>query len=353
VIIVLTLVGGEGDAVELPGIPAGVDLRSLPPDQLLDLLDEVADADAASKRNANTKRAYTDDWALWTQFCAGLDVDPLTARSGLFYTYVDFLERKEFWYKSELRRYSYASVERRFYGVVSLLRWYGVPVDATVTAKARAELDDFRIRLLAADEKRGRGKAAPISSGQLLDICHRLPASPWGVRNRAILLIGVAIAARRSELANLLVTDVVEDPAGRGLLVTVRVSKGGKGRQVPVMPTVDPSACPVRAWRAWTELAGIHTGPAFRGIHWRSEGVQPKGLTVQTIGEIWVEMGQLIGVALSGHSGRRTRITDLFGRGIPAEQICRISGHSIKSGTVHDYNDPIEIWNNPAVELGI
>lgn len=350
--IVLTLVGGEGDAVELPGIPAGVDLRSLPPGELLDLLDEIAETDAAGKRNANTKRAYTDDWALWTEFCTGLNVDPMTVRSGLFYTYVDFLERKEFWYRSELRKYSYASVERRFYGVISMMRWYGIAVGETVTDKARAELEDFRIRLLKNDEKRGRGKAAPISRGQLLEICHLLPATPWGLRNKAILLIGVAIAARRSELANLLVTDVVDDPDGRGLLVTVRVSKGGAGRQVPVRPTLDPSACPVRAWRAWIEWAGITSGPAFRAIHWRSEGVQPGGLCVQTIGEIWVQMGLLIGVALSGHSARRSRITDLFGRGIPAEQICRISGHSIKSGTVHEYNDPIEIWDNPAVDMG-
>jgi integrase len=350
--IVLTRVDGEMTAVEVPGIAAGVDLRSLPPGELLDLLDEIAETDIESKRNPNTKRAYADDWALWTEFCAGLNIDPMTVRSGLFYTYVDYLERKEFWYKSELRKYSYASVERRFYGVISMMRWYGIAVEETVTDKARTELEDFRIRLLKADEKRGRGKAAPISSGQLLDICHLLPATPWGLRNKAILLIGIAIAARRSELANLLVTDVVEDPDGRGLLVTVRVSKGGEGRQVPVRPTLDPSACPVRAWRAWIELAGIASDPAFRRIHWRSEGVQPEGLTVQTIGEIWVEMGQLIGVDLTAHSGRRTRITDLFGRGIPAEWICRISGHSVKSGTVHTYNDPIELWTNPAVDMG-
>jgi integrase len=85
------------------------------------------------------------------------------------------------------------------------------------------------------------------------------------LRNRAIVLVGLASAMRRSELIALNVDDV-EWREG-GIIIHIRQSKGdqgGEGQQVGVMKR--STACPVAALRAWLEAAAISEGPIFRRI---------------------------------------------------------------------------------------
>ncbi|WP_194924126.1 tyrosine-type recombinase/integrase [Catenulispora pinisilvae] len=81
-----------------------------------------------------------------------------------------------------------------------------------------------------------------------------------GLRDRALILLAVAVAARRSELASLGDADIAEDP--NGLVVELRVSKA-KPRTVAVSYGSNPPTCPVRAWKAWkaTKTAALLVGP--------------------------------------------------------------------------------------------
>ncbi|MGA5171156.1 MULTISPECIES: hypothetical protein [Streptomyces] len=110
-----------------------------------------------------------------------------------------------------------------------------------------------------------------------------------------MLLLGFAIAARRTE-----------DADGKGLLVSVRVSKT-EPRTVPVPYGSSAATCPVRAWHAWRDAAGI-TDPdrhAFRRIH-HTGAVQPHGLTPQRAGDIITAAGLRAGFEepFTGHSVR-------------------------------------------------
>jgi integrase len=93
---------------------------------------------------------------------------------------------------------------------------------------------------------------------------------PLGVRDRALLVLGVAMMGRRSELAGLDLADVVE--VDEGLLVYVRRSKTDQdavGAEVAVPYGSHPDTCPVRAVRAWRALLterGIVDGPLLRAV---------------------------------------------------------------------------------------
>lgn len=57
------------------------------------------------------------------------------------------------------------------------------------------------------------------------------PGTLGGIRDRALVLLGFAIAARRAELAGLSVRDVVDDPGGLVVRVAVTKTAPGSGRR--------------------------------------------------------------------------------------------------------------------------
>ena len=94
-----------------------------------------------------------------------------------------------------------------------------------------------------------------------------LPVDARGLRDRALLVVGLAGGFRRSELVALEVADLAF--TDDGLVVTVRRSKTdqeGEGATVGLPYGGNPDTCPVRVLRAWLEAHGIESGPAFREV---------------------------------------------------------------------------------------
>ncbi|MGA5559506.1 tyrosine-type recombinase/integrase [Streptomyces lavendulocolor] len=162
-------------------------------------------------------------------------------------------------------------------------------------------------------KQRSRSAAAerhpPYAWNALQLIVAKCDTDIFGLRDRAMLLLGFAIAARRAELAGLRLQNITEDADGKGLLVSVRVCKT-EPRTVPVSYGSSAATCPVRAWHAWRDAAGISDPDrhAFRRIH-HTGAVQPHGLIPQRAGDIITA------------AGRRAGFEELF------------TGHSVRSGT--------------------
>jgi hypothetical protein len=137
----------------------------------------------------------------------------------------------------EPEKRAYATIDRKLAGVVVTLRLppYKVIVDPEATKAARKLLKDYR-RQAEEDEEptRGRGKAPAMRLVDLRLIVSKCDTDIFGLRDRAMLLLGFAIAARRAELAGLRLRNIRDDD--NGLLVDVRVSKT-EPRTVP-SPTV-------------------------------------------------------------------------------------------------------------------
>lgn len=323
-------------------------LHDLSEQQLLDLLDRATQEDIQINRAPNTSRAYAQDWQVWQRFCDDLGVASTTVHSGLFYSYVKYLEGLSS---------APATIERRLAGVLAVLRerhGANIPSEHGPTRKARKRIEQFRIELERTRTVLGRGPAVVVTFDQIWLMCGHISRTLYGIRDKAILLVGLAIASRRSELANLDVEDVVLDPKGRGMTVTVRASKGGGTRVVQVYYSADELVCPVRAWLAWLDASGITTGPAFRGMRGAQRPVlQNRRITPARIGDIIKALGKLISLSLdlTGHSLRAGRITIAFDGGHSVEQVAKISGHSPNSNVIQRYYRPVDAWRNPALRM--
>lgn len=90
---------------------------------------------------------------------------------------------------------------------------------------------------------------------------------PADCRDAALLLVGFALAGRRSELVALDVENV--EFAHGGMKITIAKSKTDQeGQSVTVgVPTgASPGTCPVGWLRRWLAVSGITAGPIFRMV---------------------------------------------------------------------------------------
>jgi site-specific recombinase XerC len=103
-----------------------------------------------------------------------------------------------------------------------------------------------------------------------------------GLRDRALLLVGFALALRRSELVAIRVEDL--EPHRDGMLVTLNRSKTdqhGRGHTFPLAHSENPRAYPVAALRAWITHAQLTEGPIARRLSRTGRVLGP--LTAQSI----------------------------------------------------------------------
>jgi site-specific recombinase XerD len=334
---------------EPPPLPSefDADLRAR-----LAALDAASDGHAAEQRPENTVLAYRADWKTWTVFCAQLQVPVTAATRGTLRAFVDYLWNRE--------KRAYSTIDRKLAGVsVTLRQEYGVVIDPEDTKAAREMLKDYRRQAEENEEPaRGRGKAPAMRVDALRQIVAKCSGDIFGVRDRAMLLLGFAIAARRAELAGLRLRNVVEDPDGNGLLVHVMVSKTDP-RTVPVPYGAHPETCPVRAWKAWVERAQLVDPDrhAFRAIH-ASGAVQPKGITPARVGDIITAAGARarIPVLFTGHSVRSGMATEARRAKKDPKAIAQITGHKPNSKVLHGYMQIVDQWgedDNALVGIGL
>ena len=150
-------------------------------------------------------------------------------------------------------------------------------------------------------------RAAPAAVDELRAMLEALPAVGLGaVRDRALLLVGFAGAFRRSELEALDVADL--SFRSEGLVVNVRRSKTdqlGEGAEVAIAEGAHAATCPVRAVRAWLELAGVAEGAVFRSVDRHGHvGERLDGAEVSRIVKRAAKRAGLDASRFSGHSLR-------------------------------------------------
>jgi len=162
-----------------------------------------------------------------------------------------------------------------------------------------------------------------------------------GLRDRALLVVGLALGRRRSELVALEVEDLEWLADGRpGYSVTIRRSKTdqeGRGETV-FLPETRTSLCPVSHLRAWLEAGNVTSGPLFRSVD-RLGNVGPR-LSDRSVASIVRQASKRAGLPegqWSGHSLRAGFVTDLARRGASTRSIARQTGHSPSSPVLHRY----------------
>jgi site-specific recombinase XerD len=307
----------------------------------------------------STRRTYEGDFKRYTEWCAKAGRTPIRATSQTMAEYANHLAGQG---------KAISTIHRALASIAYAHRIAGH--DAPDRRFARQVIRDHAAQL--ADQGRAVRKAAPVTVTALRAMVETLdPDTLAGRRDRAIIVAGFALGARRSEIAGLDIIDTAEHPEGVG--VTIRRSKTDKlsqGRQVALPYGSHPATCPVRALRDWTELLARHgrtTGPLFVRIDRygrlghvaTGRGSADGRITGETVANIVRRAAERAGLdagqAFSGHSLRRGFATAAYSA--PDADVLRIARHGgwkDGSATLLGYIEEVDRWKrNPLVGIGL
>jgi site-specific recombinase XerD len=186
-------------------------------DVLSDLV-EAAHQYATEAKAPSTRRAYKNDWNLFTAWCAGHRLSSLPAAPETVAAYVSHM--------TALGR-KVATIGRALVSISQAHQMARQPTPTT-SSVVRETMRGIRRAIGVAQTQK-----APVLPDQLRLMLAGLPDDILGVRDRALLLLGFVGGFRRSEIVAL---DVVAlEFTADGLVVNLRRSKtdqDGEGRKV-------------------------------------------------------------------------------------------------------------------------
>ena len=298
-----------------------------------------------------TRRAYARQWQRWTAWCAQQGRTPLPATAETLAEYVTHLTSGD-------RPASPATVEQALAAIRTRHRAAGYAGQPDTTA-ARLLLRGYR-RRRAAQGRRAR-QAPPIGIAELRAMVAAAdPATPAGLRDRVLLVLGLALMARRSELVALDWADLTE--TAEGLVVLIRASKtdqGARGVEVAVPYGAHPDTCPVRLVRAWRDLLathGITDGPVLRSVdrHGRLGGRLSGDGLHRIVRAAAVRAGLPDPARYSAHSLRAGGATAAYRAGAPVSTIAAHGRWAPGSPVVLSYVRAVDRWtDNPLRGIGL
>ena len=156
------------------------------------------------------------------------------------------------------------------------------------------------------------------------------PDTLAGLRDRAILSVGLQVGLRRAEIASLTVSDLHQNRGYDALRLT---RKGGRRDALAINPQ---SAARIRAYLEFAGHGGDHDGPLFRPLRGNAKAHDPAGrLDPDAIDQLVRKYVAAIGLArgYSAHSMRATFITTALENGAQLEDVQKAAGHRDPSTT--------------------
>lgn len=213
----------------------------------------------------------------------------------------------------------------------------GLHLAAIASAHRAASAEDptkaEAVRVVMRGLRRAQGVApdrkAPLRVRELWAILGAMDDGLKAQRDRALLLLGFALGARRSELVALDVGDLVEVP--EGIEVTIRRAKTDQeaaGRRAGVPYASRPELCPVRAVRAWLAVSEITDGALFRQINrWGTLGGRLSGRAVARVVQDRAALAGFDPAGFGGHSLRSGLATEAAAAGASERSIMGQTGH--------------------------
>lgn len=297
---------------------------------------------ATKSRAPRTLAAYRSDLEHFASWCSARDLSPLPATPA---TVADYVAEMADTYKP-------STIGRRLAGI-SVAHQLAGHESPTRHAAVTAVVTGIRRTLGTAPDQH-----AAAGIGEVRRMVARLDLDTLaGLRDRALLLAGFALAARRSELVALEVADL--EDRDEGMAVTVRRSKTdqearGTTRALPY--GTDPETCPVIALRAWLTAAGITSGPVFRGVD-RWGRCSDRALSAEAVADVVKRSAARAGLdpdRYSGHSLRAGFCTTAAARGASERAIARQTGHAVNSPVLRSYiRHASTFTDNAATDLGL
>ncbi len=270
---------------------------------------------AANSKAAHTWKAYQADLRDFTTWCEAHNLVSLPAIPETVAAYLADLTQ----------RCKVSTIQRR---LSAISQHHAAARFESPTRLAVVRLTMQGIRRTHAPAQ-GVRKVQPAVTSVIYKLVDPLGTSLIDLRDRALILLGFAGAFRRSELAQLQLTDITETEDG--LRVRLRHSKTdqeGEGFVKGIPYGHEHKTCPVRAWKTWKEATGITDGYAFRSITRHSK--LGASLSDRAVAEVIKRRAKAAGLEykeFSGHSLRAGLATAAAQAGVSERVIAKQTGH--------------------------
>lgn len=306
-----------------------------------DLADGVREA-VKNSRAVNTRKAYAAvqaQYEAWVEGCRaqGVHMETWPAEPKVVALFAE-----------QLRRDGYArgTIEHRIstLGRLAKLRGQDNPARADIV---RLTLDGFRRTM-----PKFTNQKDPLTADLLLQMLPPLPEdgglellSNVQVRDRTILLLGLAAGFRRSEMCALDWNHLKWNH--QGVVIHVPRSKTdqtGEGEWVAIRLARDPNLCAVTALTDWRRRVVTRGGDEVLRPITKTGEIRHRRLTPDGLRRIVQSRAQRAGVAdefdIAAHSLRSGMATEMAMRGVPIEKIAE-QGRWDSLTTVKRYIRPV------------
>ncbi|MET8051532.1 tyrosine-type recombinase/integrase [Streptosporangium sp. NPDC005286] len=308
-------------------------------------LSDEARARIADGVPPNTRRAYERQWTAFSTWCAGHGRVELPATGHTLAEYVETLCAAD---------RAPASIEQAIACVRTMHRLAGHP-NQPATDAARLALRAYK-RARAEAGTRGQREAPPVGIDALRAMVSACDLSTrTGLRDRLLLVLGLALMGRRSELVALTCDDVCE--VHDGLEVTIRTSKTDKdsrGETIAIPRGSHPLTDPVAVWSDWIAVlaeAGETSGRLLRRVD-RHGNLGPR-LGADAVNVIVRDLAIRAAVpgaeAFTAHSLRAGGATVAYAAGVPVSVIAKHGRWAPASPVVLRYIRAVDRWRDNAM----
>ncbi|MEH7483489.1 tyrosine-type recombinase/integrase [Neobacillus drentensis] len=202
-----------------------------------------------NSKSKNTQRSYSSDWKHFTEWCELNGRDPLPASAGTICLYLSELATT----------HKYSTIRRRV-SSINMAHKFKHHLPPSKEVEVQALLEGIKREIGTRQEPK---KALMLQV--LPALIDKIDTSTLiGVRDKNILLLGFALASRRSELVSINIEDLEINDLGMD--VRVRETKTKNDDFIKGVVYTYNEFCPVKATKEWVKISKITTGPLFRSI---------------------------------------------------------------------------------------
>jgi len=309
----------------------------------LERLIEIANRFIHSAKAPTTVKAYRSDWRDFEAWCLQRRLKPLPSKPETVALYI----------ADRAATLKSGTITRRLTSITMAHRAAGF-ADTPASTRHLVVGETLKgIRRTIGTAQKGKD---PLLTADIRKIVIACPNNLFGLRDRALALVGFAGGFRRSELARIEVRELTFGK--KGVIVNVTTSKTdqeGADRKVGLPFGQHQVTCPVRALRAWLNAAAISDGLVFRAVN-RHRQVSKRGLYRDSIVPILKRAAARAGMEtkpLAGHSLRAGMFTRAAMNGVSEFVIMKQTGHRTVA-TLHRYVRMGQIFTaNAAARLEI
>ncbi|MGG3691220.1 site-specific integrase [Heyndrickxia ginsengihumi] len=202
-----------------------------------------------NSKSHNTQKSYSSDWKHFSAWCEKKRRNPLPASVGTICLYISELAET----------HKFTTLRRRLSAIGEAHRYKKYP----------SPTKQLEVRSLMEGIKRKKGARQKPKKALMLQILPDLikkidQSSLSGHRDKAIILLGFALASRRSELVSINIDDLEINDFGMDVII--RETKTKRDCLIKSVLFTYNEFCPVKATQEWLQVSGITSGALFRSI---------------------------------------------------------------------------------------